>query len=303
MTTPGKVFIIGDLLLDHQYWLDRFPQPGEEAAILESIRNTGGSAANTAIALAYQGVPCLFCGRIGRDAAGEEIREQLESFQIDTSCIQYGSATGYTITMIDASAERTMFSYRGASAETPELTEEVINGLREAKLLFLSGYFLLDPGQADFVLKAVEIVKRAGGIVAWDPSPLVHAVDKAVLTKLLAEADFTFPNRLELKLLTGEESVEEGLAVLRERTRNIVLKLGGKGSLLTAKTEDGAVEHFAPAPKVDVVDTTGAGDVFNAGFLAAYLKGGSPQEWLAQGNALAAEAITKKGAVTLFVKE
>ncbi len=298
----AQVLVIGDLLLDYQYWVEKFPRAGGDEPILGWRKSLGGSAANTAVTLASLGVPCLFCGMLGEDEAAGEISAQLESMGIDTSHIQFGISTGYTVTMIDASGERTMFSYRGASARAPEFTPRLAGALTDAAVLFLSGYYLLQAKQARFVLKAAELAKASGGLVALDPSPMIGSVAAEVLEPLLAVTDFIFPNKRELRLLTGVGDEERGIGALLERTKNIVLKLGGGGSRLALRTPAGVRMFAAPAVQVAAVDTTGAGDVFNGGFIAAYLEGGTPSEWLERANALAAQAIGRKGATSLFFK-
>ncbi len=303
MTSPGvRVLVIGDLLLDYQYWVAEFPKAGADEPILSSQASLGGSAANTAITLASLDIPCQFCGMLGKDQAGSEISAQLESLGIDTAHIQFGASTGYTVTLIDGSGERTMFSYRGASAQTPEFTTQLAQALESAHLLFLSGYYLLDAEQARFVLKAANLVQASGGLVALDPSPMINQVAPQVVEDVLAVVDLVFPNQRELELLTGVDDVEQALGLLLERTGSIVLKLGSRGSILALPSAQGMQQYFAPAEQVAAVDTTGAGDVFNGGFIAAYLAGGKPREWLEQGNRLAAQAIGQKGATSLFLK-
>ena len=125
---PGfnQILVVGDALIDHQYWIDRMPGVGEDTIIRSFLKNVGGSAANTAIALAYLGVPTQFYGTIGRDLDGDLIIQQMRSVGVDTSGIQYGETTGFTITMIDENSERTMFSFRGASSSALSIDKPLL---------------------------------------------------------------------------------------------------------------------------------------------------------------------------------
>ncbi len=112
----------------------------------------------------------------------------------------------------------------------PNLPPRLAGALTDAAVLFLSGYYLLQAKQARFVLKAAELAKASGGLVALDPSPMIGSVAAEVLEPLLAVTDFIFPNKRELRLLTGGVGDEErGIGALLERTKHIVLKLGGGG--------------------------------------------------------------------------
>ncbi len=93
------ILVIGDALIDHQYWIEHMPNPGEDTTILSTSKNVGGSAANTAIALAWLGAPTKFYGTIGRDLDGDLILEQMQAVGVDVSGIQFGEITGFTITM------------------------------------------------------------------------------------------------------------------------------------------------------------------------------------------------------------
>lgn len=170
---PGsaRILVIGDALIDHQYWIERMPKPGEDTIILSISKNVGGSAANTAIALAWLGTPTKFYGTIGRDLDGDLILEQMQAVGVDVSGIQFGEITGFTITMIDASSERTMFSYRGASSNALSVGPDLLESLQSSRILLTSGYQLLYPEQAQVVLAAAERVHAQGNLVALDPSP------------------------------------------------------------------------------------------------------------------------------------
>lgn len=153
-TAGPEVLAIGDVLMDYQYWVDRFPQRGGDVKILMSSCSPGGSAANTAFSLALLGIRCGFCGRIGKDAAGRRVEERMRNAGLDLSCMQYGDDTGYTVTIIDDRSERTMLSFRGAAGEPLELTAALRQTLQTVRVLLLSGYLLADAAQARFAVEA-----------------------------------------------------------------------------------------------------------------------------------------------------
>ncbi len=297
-TAGPEVLAIGDVLMDYQYWVDRFPQRGGDVKILMSSCSPGGSAANTAFSLALLGIRCGFCGRIGKDAAGRRVEERMQNAGLDLSCMQYGDDTGYTVTIIDDRSERTMLSFRGAAGEPLELTAALRQTLQTVRVLLLSGYLLADAAQARFAVEAAGMTRRAGGLVALDASPNIENVPPDTLREALAVTDILLPNRREMQAITGVWETGAGLDALLRRVPIAALKLGAEGSALGIRggySETG--RWHVPAVEVTPLDTTGAGDAFNAGFLASYLRGEKPEDWLRAGNALAARAISQKGAV------
>jgi sugar/nucleoside kinase (ribokinase family) len=307
----NEVIVIGDVLMDHQYWVENMPQTGDDEKIIMSSKSSGGSAANTAIALSSLNIACGFCGRIGMDEAGQHIISQMKSVGLDITCIQYGESTGYTLTIIDKNSERTMFSSRGASDEPLELTPKLRNFLNHAKILFLSGYCLVNEKQAEFSLEAAKVIKRAGGMVALDASPNIGLVKEHILCEMFALTNIILPNKSELQTITKTCDIEQGIDILLDKIPCIALKLGSEGSMLALnkgfKFLNGELltekkTFFVPAIKTNPIDTTGAGDSFNAGFMASFLKGECPEDWLKTGNALAARVITEKGATSVFLK-
>lgn len=299
------VAVIGDALIDYQYWVDEMPPLGGDTLIHVSNRSAGGSAANTAVALCALGVSAAFIGRIGSDENGDWIKTQLTAGGVDISCVQYGSSSGYVVTIINASGERTMFSFRGAS-EIPMIATPILSKtMRRVRIMLLSGYSLLNAGQAEFAMTAISELKAAGGLLALDPSPLVGQVEPVLCEKILSSVDILMPNRSELMALARTDSDSAALEKMRERIPCIALKLGSDGSAVyirrntatpagTVFPEDIHVE--APAEPVQIVDTTGAGDAFNAGFLSGFLESSDPKEWLVRGNRTAAAVVSQKGA-------
>ena len=308
---PGfnQILVIGDALIDHQYWISRMPKAGEDSAIVSFSKNVGGSAANTAIALAFLGVPTKFYGTIGRDPDGALIIEQMQTVGVDTSGIQYGETTGFTITMIDQSSERTMFSFRGASSTALSIDGELVESVRSSRLLLTSGYQLVYPDQAEVVLSIAERVQAEGNLVALDPSPLIGDVPEEIRARMLSLTDILLPNLREIAILTGEEDPTAALEKARHLSKCVAVKLGSKGAWMAIQegfqfaNGQRASSHLcfqASANQVQAVDTTGAGDGFNAGFLASFLRNEPPENWLGSGNNLAGEVVQHRGAVSMF---
>lgn len=303
------VLVMGDILMDYQYWIHSLPQAGGDEAILAAARNSGGSAANTAVALCAQGVPCGFSGRIGEDELGEILTSQVRNIGLDLSCVYRHGDTGYTVTMIDGEGERTMFSCRGGEGYAPEVTDVLRKTIEKIKILYISGYMLLEEAQAGLVIESAALAQKAGAIVLFDTAPIISRVPQEVIDAFLAHVDVILPNQHELMMLSKCSDVDGGIEALLQTASCVVVKMGSKGARIVAKPgfrfPGGDVlreplDVSVAAGKVTPVDTTGAGDSFNAGFISAFLRGGRAEEWLAAGNALAAEVIMRKGAVSTY---
>lgn len=303
------VLVVGDVLMDYQYWVEKIPLAGNEEKINEASKSIGGSALNAALALQWQGLQCAFGGYVGRDETGRYIAEKLQAVGLDLSALQYGERTGYCLTMIDKTGERTMFADRAASEEPLKLTSSLEHLFRSVRLFFLTGYYLVKEKQAEFSLHAARQVKNAGGMVALDPSPDIGLVPKDILSEMFSLTDIILPNERELETVTKVSCRKEGIDLLLAQIPCIGLKLGPEGSFLALrkgfKLPGGEIlsknKFLAkPAEKTIPLDTTGAGDAFNGGFMASFLKKEGPEHWLKTANALGAEVIKRKGASSFF---
>ena len=307
---PIAIVVMGDVMVDYQYDIATFPISGQDAAILSARATLGGSAANAALGLSHLGVPTAFATRVGTDSLGRKVLEALQSTSLNLETVQFGQQTGYTITFIEASSERTMFSFRGCGADPFGLTPALESELRRARLLLLSGYSLLRQEQAASILRAATLFKQSGSQVALDPSPMVNHIDPSLRAVMLGLTDILLPNRSEAEALVGPGSVEAQLHRLTELAPCAVIKQGSQGaSALTrpgwssASSESQSAPSIlhAPALPVKSVDTTGAGDAFNAGFLAALARGENLSQCLQAGNALAAQVVVVRGGSTLYL--
>jgi len=294
------VVVAGDALMDMQYFVEALPQKGGDERILKRRISTGGAAANTAYTLGLLGADTAFLGCMGQDDFADQISAQLNQAGVDTTLVQYDGETGYTVDLIDAGGERTMLSFRGASANAIELNHAVKTRLSHTAIFLISGYMLTDINQAQFVLEASAHVQACGGLVALDPCPVVDKVPNIALEEILSRTDILLPNADEYDIL--KKRAFNTLV----RIPCIALKMGKNGARLTVKKEfvGPTGESFNDDITIDAVanpkqamDTTGAGDAFNAGLIAAMLKSGEPAEWLALAVQTAERCIETPGAI------
>jgi ribokinase len=203
--------------------------------------------------------------------------------------------TQLNIVVVGANGERTMFSYRGANVKLGADDVEPAT-LNDTTLLHLSGYALLKAPQSDAALRAIDLA-RAGNIpITLDiPSGIAGAIGLAVMA-LLPQIDTVFLGEPDAKLLGGQSQPTTTLdaaaqALLEAGATNVVIKRGAEGSVLFRKGE----ELHSPAVKVDVIDTTGAGDAFAAGYIFGMLTGLSPSATGALANVAGAIAASNLG--------
>ncbi len=257
---------------------------------------SGGSAANTLAGLATLGLRCGFVGQVAEDQLGEVFAHDITASGIhfDTVPRPGKPPTGRCLIFVTPDGQRTMNTYLGASQFLPEtaLDQTLI---ASGAILFLEGY-LWDPEQPRAAMRrAIRTAREAGRKIAFTLSDVFvidrHGDDFRTLIEA-GEIDILFANHLELAALTGEAEIEAGVAQLTGKVPLLVVTRSADGSLAVA---DG--ERFdMPAEAIEVVDTTGAGDLFAAGFLAGHARGVDIAKCLAMGSVAAAEIISHYGA-------
>ena len=196
--------------------------------------------------------------------------------------------TGTCVVLVEPGGERSMLPDAGANAGL-----EAVPLPEDAAHLHLAGYALLHPGSRPAARALLAAARAAGLGVSVDPSsaaPLQRAGAAAFL-EWVGGIDLLVPNRDEAAVLTGMPDPRGAARALSAHAREVVVKLGAQGALWT----DGETQVRAPAVDVLVSDTTGAGDAFAAGMLAARLAGAEPADALGAGCALAAEAVAREG--------
>lgn len=258
---------------------------------------SGGSAANTLAGMAALGAQCAFIGQIAKDQLGDVFSHDIRAVGIDydTPAREGDPATGRCLIFVTPDGERTMNTFLGASTYLPKeaLDEELI---ASAGVLYLEGY-LWDPEEPRSAMRrAIEVARAAGRKVAFTASESFvidrHGEDfRALIEDGLV--DIMFVNESELATLTGEDDFEEGLKALDGKLPILVATRSAKGAVAVANGERAEV---AAQPVGEVVDTTGAGDLFAAGFLTGHVRGESLERCLEMGAICAAEIISHYGA-------
>jgi sugar/nucleoside kinase (ribokinase family) len=287
------VVVVGDVATDVVAVLAGEPAPGSDRPA--AIRSRGGGAgANVAVHLAQLGTPVLLAGCIGDDAAGAGLTAELTAAGVGLALRTVpGVATGTIVSLVEPDGQRSMLADRGANLH---LRPDDVPPPAPGGHLHLSGYTLLDPGPRAAGLAALAAAPAAGCTVSVDPAstgPLTaYGVDRWLADT--AGATVLLPNADEARLLTGCADPADAARVLAERHAVVAVSLGAEGALWAS----GDLLVHRPAQPADVVDTTGAGDAFAAGLLAAWLAdpAGNPARALDAGLARAAQVVGRLGA-------
>lgn len=270
----------------------RLPAPGETVIADEFMEGGGGKGSNQAVAAALLGANTRFIARIGNDKYGKDALSMYKKFDIATDMIKIdtGIHTGIGSILIDEDGRNLISVVPGANFN---LCQEDIDKAEEAiKNSSIVGFQL--ENRLEIVDYAIRKVHSIGVKTLLDPAPAVKLPEK-----LYPCIDFIKPNETEAAILTGIEVNDKASAekaahwLVDKGTKNVVITLGKQGTVLV---KDGQTQLFEP-PKVNAIDTTGAGDVFSGGFMAALSKGEGIEDAIIFANHAAALSVTKFGVI------
>ncbi|MEG1660393.1 MAG: adenosine kinase [Bacteroides sp.] len=246
---------------------------------------TGGSAGNTILGLACLGAGTGFIGKVGKDNYGDFFRENLQKNGIEGNLFLSDLPSGVASTFISADGERTFGTYLGAAAtlKAEDLTLELFKGYA---YLYIEGYLVQDH---EMILRAIELACEAGLQICLDlASYNIVESDLEFFSLLINKyVDIVFANEEEAKAFTGKEP-EEALGLIGKQCSIAIVKMGAKGSYIRKGTEEIKVKAI---PVENVIDTTGAGDYFAAGFLYGLTCGYSLEKCAKIGSVLSGNVI------------
>ncbi len=268
------------------------------AAMGPARETSGGSAANTMAGVAALGLRAAFIGQIANDQLGAIFAHDMHALGVafDTPALPAGELpTGRCLILVTPDAQRTMNTSPGAShALAPHMLDEPL--IRSAAVTYLEGYLWGPEQPRAAMLRAAEVARDAGRQVAFTLSESLclpgrrEGVAGLINSGLI---NLLFANEDEAMLLTGAGNLDAALALLSAKVETLVVTCGAKGALAIEENERVGI---AAQPVARVVDTTGAGDLFAAGFLAARCRGRDLERCLHTGAAAAAEVISHFGA-------
>jgi len=277
-----RVLVAGELNVDLVLQGGRaFPAPGKEVLVDDFVMTLGSASAICAMGLARLGTPVAFVSVVGADPWGAYCADTMKAAGIDVSRVVVDSTvkTGVTVSLTSAGRDRALVSYLGpiAALEGGAVADSAFAGFAH---LHVSSYFLqekLRPSCAALFARA----RAAGLSTSLDPGFDPSERWQGGLRDTLGEVDLFFPNEVELRGIAGTGDVRQGLARLENGRTRTVVKLGPRGA---ATLVDGDLLEVAAFP-AQIVDTTGAGDSFDAGFLHAGLQARPLAECLRWGSA------------------
>ena len=258
---------------------------------------SGGSAANTLAGMAALGAQCAFIGQVADDQLGAVFAHDIRAVGIDfdTPARSEEPPTARCLIFVTPDGERTMNTFLGASQFLPPAALDDAT-IASAAILYLEGY-LWDPEEPRSAMRrAIDVARGAGRKVAFTASESFvierHGDDfRALIDE--GKIDILFVNEHELATLTGESDFEAGVSAVAGKVPVLVATRSAKGAIAVA---DGKRAQVAAEPIEKVVDTTGAGDLFAAGFLTGHARGESLERCLTMGAVCAAEVISHYGA-------
>lgn len=280
------IAVLGSINMDLVLRVPRFPQPGETIAGHDASQYSGGKGANQAVAAARLGADVRLFGKVGDDDFGERLLGGLSENSVKVDAIEREAlcTSGMASIWVNDGGENAIVLAAGANEHVDEdYVQRHLDAIASADILLLQLEIPIET-----VAALLRCLPKEGPIVVLDPAP---AQDLSSLP--LYRVDFLTPNEHELRCIAGTGPVEEGaFRLLDQGAKNVICTLGNQGAIWLS--EDGTIAHFS-SPRVNAIDSTGAGDAFN-GALAWALQECSVDEAIGQGILGGALATTKRGA-------
>lgn len=280
-----KITVVGSINVDNVLNIKRFPKIGETISAMDYNIKFGGKGANQAVAACKLGAEVSLIGAVGKDDLGKQNINNFKNFGMNVEGIKISdNQTGCAMISVDESGNNKIIIYPGANNSVDEEQIKKYEYLiKECDLVMLQ--FEIPMPSVEY---AAKIAKKYGKTIILNPAPA-----RKISDSLLEMADYITPNETELMEITGISDIKKGAKNLIERgAKNVIVTLGDKGCFYINKNEEIKMDSF----KINAVDSTAAGDSFNAAFSVAICENKTMKECLRFANAVGALTAAKQGA-------
>ena len=289
-----KVLVLGSINIDFVSFVSQYPKPGETLIGNDFGIFQGGKGANQAIALAKLDVPTLMLGKVGKDALNDFALSSLRDSGVDVNSISISQEkpTGSASIWVNTEGQNSIIIYPGANGEVDE-DFIIINEKYFSDVSYLLVQFEVP---IKSVVLALKIAKKNGVKTIVDPAPVPS--DVIIDDSIWQLINYLVPNEIELRSLTGTDKLLDGISLIKSKgTKEVIVKLGSQG----AGYADRGELILLPSEKIErIIDTTGAGDCFVAGFIYGLLEKKDIPHSIKIGNLAASYSIQKRGAAISF---
>lgn len=297
MTKQKKMICIGTALVDSIIkGFDKEPVSASGYRAQSASLNVGGEAVNEAVTAAKLGMKTGIMCFLGKDTAGDMIKNSLESYGVDTSCVIRESEHPTPVTTMFVNEDGTRKSITNQAHRYNFHPERYTDRFTDADAIILGSLFRAPFDDPDIIFSVLKQAKEAGVVIFADTKlPNFRPLSLEDIKDCLPLVDYITPNEDEARYYTGKDEPQEMAEVfLGYGVKNVIIKLGSRGCYFQNSSESISL----PACDIVAVDATGAGDSFVAGFACEKLRGATDKEALRFGNACGALTTTAVGATT-----
>jgi ribokinase len=287
--SKAVIAVVGSAMIDLTAYATVIPAPGQTLEGDLFTTGFGGKGANQAVIAAHCGAEVHFVGKLGRDLFGDSIAENFKKLGIDSRYVERSDTpNGVAHIWVDANGENRIIIIPGANHEIE--SKKAIEAIES--ITGLAVVVAQCEIKQEVTLAAFSAAKKRGCVTILNPAPY-----QSLSEELLKVTDWIIPNETEFKELHGQAPTSDDVLKSFRPGKNSIVTLGSEGAVLI--TSDGNLSRVS-APKVNAVDTTGAGDAFVGVFAFGLASGKNPEDAMKLGIKVASMSVTRKGAQSSY---
>ena len=287
--SKAVIAVVGSAMIDLTAYATVIPAPGQTLEGDLFTTGFGGKGANQAVIAAHCGAEVHFIGKLGRDLFGDSIAENFKKLGIDSEYVERSDTpNGVAHIWVDANGENRIIIIPGANHEIE--SKKAIEAIES--IAGLAVVVAQCEIKQEVTLAAFSAAKKRGCVTILNPAPY-----QPLSEELLAVTDWIIPNETEFKELLGQDPTSDEVLKKFRPGKNSIVTLGSEGAVLI--TSEGNLTRVS-APKVNPVDTTGAGDAFVGVFAFGLASGKNPEDAMKLGIKVASLSVTRKGAQSSY---